>query len=69
MRHRLRRFCQAVVLALWPLQPLHAIEPQDPALGKYPLDPVYYKTLVEQGFLPSKPHCREQGKSALPCCR
>src|SRR5438874_12605369 len=56
MRHALSRFSQVVVLACLPLQPTHAIEPQDPALGKYPLDPAYYKTLVEQGFLPSKPH-------------
>ena len=33
-----------------------ALEPQDPALGKYPLDPKYYQTLVDLGFLPTKPH-------------
>src|SRR5262245_52233435 len=56
MRHGLFGTCQAVLLALLPLQTTGAIEPQDPALGKYPLDPAYYKTLVEQGFLPTKPH-------------
>src|SRR5438105_10783817 len=56
MRRSLSGFCQALVLALCPLQTLQAIEPQDPALGKYPLEPAYYKTLVEQGFLPTKPH-------------
>src|SRR5438876_6146385 len=56
MRHVLPRFCQAVVLAFLPWQIVHAIEPQDPALGKYPLDPAYHKTLVEMGFLPTKPH-------------
>src|SRR5436190_18741113 len=55
MRRSLSRFAQ-VVLSLLPLQSLHAVEPQDPALGKYPLEPAYYKTLVEQGFLPTKPH-------------
>jgi hypothetical protein len=33
-----------------------AIEPQDPALGKHPLDPAYYKQLVDLGFMPTKPH-------------
>jgi hypothetical protein len=33
-----------------------AAQPQDPALGKYPLDPAYHKTLVEMGFLPTRPH-------------
>src|SRR6266571_5015445 len=56
MNHRPRRFCPAVLLALWSLPSAQAIEPQDPALGKYPLAPAYYKTLVEQGFLPTKPH-------------
>src|SRR5439155_3349177 len=56
MRRSVLRFCQVVALALLPLQTIHAIEPQDPALGKYPLDPAYYKTLVEQGFLPTKTH-------------
>lgn len=37
----------------------HAIESQDPALGTCPLDPAYYKTLVEQGFLPTRPHIRD----------
>src|ERR1043166_919934 len=50
------RCVPAVVLALVPLQTAPAIEPQDSALGKYPLDPGYYKTLVEQGFLPTRPH-------------
>src|SRR5947209_1195056 len=56
MRYAMSRFCQAVVLACLPLQTTHAIEPQDPALGKYPLDPTYHKTLVEMGFLPTRPH-------------
>src|SRR5206468_13991 len=56
MRHAWSRFCQAVVLACLPLQTTQAIEPQDPALGKYPLDPAYYKTLIKEGFLPTKPH-------------
>src|SRR5437773_6703042 len=54
MRRRLPRFCLA--LALLPLNSLRAVEPQDPALGKYPLDPAYYKTLVDNGFLPTRPH-------------
>src|SRR5205823_7251151 len=49
-------FCLTLVLALFPLALSRAIEPQDPSLGKYPLDPAYYKTLVEMGFLPTKPH-------------
>src|SRR5436305_10941355 len=55
MRHLLRRYGPAV-LVLLPLRTILAIEPQDPALGKYPLKPAYYKSLVEQGFLPTKPH-------------
>ena len=46
----------AVVLVSLPWQSIRAIEPQDPALGKYSLDSAYYKTLVEGGFLPTKPH-------------
>src|SRR5205809_6145221 len=59
MRHALQRFCLALILAFLPLPALHAVEPQDPALGKYPLNAAYYKTLVEQGFLPTKPHLSE----------
>src|SRR5947207_8478679 len=56
MRRPLLTGCQALALALLTAPALPAREPQDPALGKYPLDPAYYKTLVEQGFLPTKPH-------------
>ena len=71
MRHVLSRFFQTIVLACLPLQTTHAIEPQDPALGKYPLDPAYYKTLVEQGFLPTKPHISdvELARSSTWICR
>ncbi len=56
MRRTLSAPCRAVVLALLSLPGAYAGEPQDPALGKYPLDAEYYKTLVEMGFVPSKPH-------------
>src|SRR5436853_919174 len=56
MRPALQRFCQVMVLTILPLPAMHAVEPQDPALGKYPLDSAYYQTLVEMGFLPTKPH-------------
>src|SRR2546423_14043319 len=56
MRHICPGLAAALVLAFVPLPRLHAVEPQDPALGKYPLDPAYYQTLVEMGFLPTKPH-------------
>src|SRR5690242_19914477 len=55
MRSGLSRLYLALLLILLPA-PLHDIEPQDPALGKYPLDPRYYKTLVEIGLLPTRPH-------------
>lgn len=56
MEHQ--RACRALAFLVVTLVPaaVAAIEPQDPALGKYPLAPAYFKTLVEQGFLPSKPH-------------
>src|SRR5947207_7237990 len=56
MRRPLLTGCQALALALLTAPALPAREPQDPSLGKYPLDPAYYKTLVEMGFLPTKPH-------------
>ena len=50
MRRTLSRFCLAALLTFLPLHAAAAAEPQDPALGKYPLEPAYYKTLVEQGW-------------------
>src|SRR5689334_16211062 len=56
MRRIVLAACSLLLLLLLPLLPLAAAEPQDPALGKYPLDPAYFKTLKQLGFLPSKPH-------------
>src|SRR2546423_1503478 len=56
MKHPSSACWPLIILAFLSLRSLHAIAPQDPALGKYPLDPKYYKTLLEMGFLPTKPH-------------
>src|ERR1043166_6717678 len=56
MKLQLRRFCRSIILILLPWQMVRGVEPQDPALGKYPLDPKYYQTLVDLGFLPTKQH-------------